>query len=116
MLTALKSEHTFTSMAYEHNNTGARRVGFHADEAALTQLEDIQHAVEVLRQAAEHCDAREIRSEAVYAALDYLSSIASRRAALLAFGTAWRSHYRQQRLEAIQAALRSIQRALAPRS
>ena len=65
-----------------------------ADEAARTRLEDIQHAVEVLREAAEHCDEREMRSEAVDAALDYLSSIASRRAALLAFGRGLAMHTR----------------------
>ena len=103
-------------MACEYNNIGARRLGFRADEAARTRLEDIQHAVEVLCEAAEHCDAREMRSEAVDAALDYLSSIASRRAALLAFGRGLAIAHPQQRREAVQAALRSIQRALAPRS
>ena len=102
----------YTLMACEYNNIGARRLGFRADEAARTRLEDIQHAVEVWCEAAEHCDAREMRSEAVDAALDYLSSIA----ALLAFGRGLAIAHPQQRREAVQAALRSIQRALAPRS
>ena len=102
----------FTFMEYRYNDRAARQLGFRADEGARTQLQDRQYALQVLRAAAEQCAERDMRTAAVAAALRYLSSIASRRAALLAFERGLHIVHPQQRRQAVLSALQSIQRAL----
>lgn len=92
-------------MAYQYNDTGSHQLGFRADEDQRTQLDDIHYAVEVLSEAADQCEEIDMRTADVFAALDYLGSIASRKAALIAFRRGLDVEHPDQRLHLAQARL-----------
>jgi hypothetical protein len=99
-------------MTYQYNDTGSHKLGFRADEDARTQLDDLQHAIEVLREAADLCAEVDMRTDDVQAALDYLASIAARRAALIAFRKGLDIQHPDLRTEYVASALKSIEAAL----
>jgi hypothetical protein len=99
-------------MPYQYHDTNSRKLGFRADEDQRTRLDDIRHAVEVLSQAASNCEEIDMRTADVFAALDYLASIASRRAALIDFRRGLDVENPDQRVERVAWALKSIKKAL----
>jgi hypothetical protein len=98
--------------AHQYNDTNSHKLGFRADEDQRTQLDDIQHAAEVLGEAADRCKDSDMRTADVFAALDYLGSIASRKTALTAFRRGLDIEHPDQRGERVMSALRSIKAAL----
>lgn len=99
-------------MRYKYNDTQSRSLGFRCDEDLRTRLDDIAHAVSVLSDASERTFNEDIRTPYTFAALDYLASIATRQAALIAFRRGLDIVHPEERSQAVQSAMRSIRRAL----
>jgi len=95
-------------MACKYNDSASHRLGFRSDEIERTRLNDIQHALEILSKVEESCMDFDTRTSEVYAALEYLSSIASRQSSLIAFRKALDWQHPEQRLQKVKIALRTI--------
>jgi len=77
--------------------------------------DDISHAIEVLSRASERCQDEDMRTDEVFAALDYLDSVASRKTALMALRNGLDVQHPEQRRQVVASAVRSIRRAVGSR-